>query len=53
MLIYLQMLESEEEKSKFQRLYTKYRDLMYRVAEDLLHNEHDAEDAVTRRFGPL
>ena len=46
MLIYLQMIESEEEQSKFKAIYEKYKDLMFYVANDILHNEHDAEDAV-------
>lgn len=50
MIIYLQMLETEEEKSKFEQLYTQYRGLMYRIAEDFLGNEHDAEDAVHQAF---
>ena len=33
MIIYLQMLETEEEKSKFEQLYTQYRGLMYRIAD--------------------
>lgn len=50
MLIYLQMIESEADKSKFERLYLKYRGLMLRVANSILHNEQDAEDAVHQAF---
>ena len=42
MLIYIQMIESEEDKSKFEQLYLKYRWLMYSVAKSILNNEHDA-----------
>lgn len=50
MLIYIQMIESEEDKSKFEQLYLKYRWLMYSVAKSILNNEHDAEDAVHQAF---
>ena len=46
MLIYLQMLESPEEKSILEQIYLEYRGLMYHVAYEILHNEQDAEDAV-------
>lgn len=32
MLIYLQIIETEEERSKFEQLYEAYRGLLYRVA---------------------
>lgn len=50
MLVYLQMLETDEEKDKFERLYTLYRDQMYRAAYRILKHEHDAEDAVHQAF---
>lgn len=50
MLIYLQMIESEADKSKFERLYLRYRGLMFSVAMRLLSNEQDAEDAVHQAF---
>ncbi|MCI9444296.1 MAG: sigma-70 family RNA polymerase sigma factor [Oscillospiraceae bacterium] len=43
---YLQMLDTPEEKVKFEQIYLKYRGLVYHVAEDILHNRQDAEDAV-------
>ena len=46
MIIYLQMLETPEEKSKFEQLYLEYKGLMFHVAYEILHNEQDAEDAV-------
>lgn len=49
-LIYLQMIESEADKSKFEQLYLKYRSQMLRVAMSILHNEQDAEDAVHQAF---
>ena len=50
MLIYLQAIESEEERSKFEQLYFQYRGLMYHVAMRILNNPHSAEDAVHLAF---
>lgn len=50
MLIYLQMLETPEEKSLFEQIYLEYCGLMFRVAYEILHNEQDAEDAVHQAF---
>ena len=50
MLIYLQMIESEEDKSKFEKLYNQYRHLMFSVANKILNNQYDAEDAVHQAF---
>lgn len=50
MLIYLQMIESEEDKAKFEQLYCAYRQKMYAVAYSFLHNQSDAEDAVHQAF---
>lgn len=47
---YLQILDSEEERSRFAKLYLLHRDLMFRVARKLLPNEMDAEDAVHQAF---
>lgn len=49
-MVYLQMIETEEDKSKFEILYEEYRDLMRHVAFSVLHNEDDAEDAVHSAF---
>lgn len=50
MIIYLQMLETPEEQSKFEQIYLEYRGLMFHVAYGILHNEQDAEDAVHQAF---
>lgn len=50
MLLYLQMIESEADKTKFEQLYLKYRGLMFYVSNQILHNEADAEDAVHLAF---
>lgn len=38
MLIYLQVIETEEDKNKFEDIYQKYRGLMYYVAYHLLYS---------------
>lgn len=50
MLIYLQMIDSAEERTKFEQLYLIHRDYMYRVAFGILQNSEDAEDAVHQAF---
>lgn len=50
MLIYLQALETAEERDAFEQFYLAYRDVMYRVAYRLLDNTQDAEDAVHQAF---
>lgn len=46
MLICFQMLETEEEKFKFEKIYNEYRGLMFSIAYEMLRNDQDAEDAV-------
>lgn len=53
MLIYLQMIETPEDQSKFIIMYEENRDYMYRVAFSILHNVEDAEDAVHYAFVKL
>lgn len=50
MLIYLQLIDDPRDRSKFERLYHKYRRLMYHVAYKILGNDRDAEDAVQEAF---
>lgn len=50
MLVYLQIIESEEDKSKFEQIYLHYRGLMFHIADGILHNEQDAEDTVHQAF---
>ena len=47
---YIQAIESEEDKSKFERIYYRYRKLMFHVAMKILGNDADAEDAVHQAF---
>ena len=44
MLVYLAALDSPEDRDVFQRLYTRYRGLMFRGGPQILHNDQDAED---------
>ena len=46
MLIYLQLIDAPEERSKFEALYMQYRGLMLYVARRILRRQEDAEDAV-------
>ena len=50
MLIYLQMIETPEGKTKFRRLYEAYKGLMFYVAKGILQQDQDAEDAVHEAF---
>jgi len=50
LILYLQMLDTQEEKIRFEQIYQKYRGLMYHVADNILHNRQDAEDAVHNAF---
>lgn len=47
---YLNMLETQEDKDKFEYLYTKYAPLLKHVAYQKLHDEKLAEDAVHNAF---
>lgn len=47
---YLSLLETEEQKSFVEQLYTRYEQYMYKSAFGILHNRHDAEDAVHNAF---
>ena len=50
MLIYIQMIESPEARSKFEDLYLHYRGLMLYVAARIVGGGADAEDAVHQAF---
>lgn len=50
LLFYLSLIETEEEKSKFEKLYYKYRKLMKYIALDILKEDWLAEDAVQEAF---
>jgi RNA polymerase sigma-70 factor, ECF subfamily len=50
MLIYLSMIETEEEKSKFVQVYETYQYFMWYVANEVLQDKYLAEDAVQEAF---
>jgi len=50
LLVYLQMIETDDGKDKFAEIYEAYRDLAYRLAFDRMNNESDAEDIVQHVF---
>ena len=50
MLIYFQLIDNPSDRSKFERLYIKYRSYMFVIANNILKNEYDAEDAVHQAF---
>ena len=50
MIIYLQTIEDPEDRAKFELLYEHYRSYMLKIANKILENEFDAEDAVRNAF---
>lgn len=50
MLVYLQMIETDDDKSKFEQIYIEYYGLMLHTAFKLLNHKQDAEDAVHHAF---
>lgn len=50
LLFYLSLIENEEERSKFEKLYYEYRRLMKYIAFDILKDNQLAEDAVHNAF---
>ena len=50
MLVYLQMIETQSDIEKFDEIYTAYQKLMLYVANEVLKNDQDAEDAVHEAF---
>lgn len=50
MILYLQTIESDSDRSKFEAIYQEYRNLMYHVAYQYTKNTQDAEDIVQHTF---
>lgn len=48
--IYLGIIESEQGQDKFTELYYEHRQLMFHIANEILHNPQDAEDALQIAF---
>lgn len=49
-MIILMMVDTPEQKRKFAELYERYRYLMFKIAVDILHEHHLAEDALQEAF---
>lgn len=50
MLTYMAMIDSQEDQTKFEKVYFTYRGLMYHTAYAILKNKEEAEDAVHDAF---
>ncbi|MEG0962961.1 MAG: sigma-70 family RNA polymerase sigma factor [Lachnospiraceae bacterium] len=50
MFNYLVLLENEKEKELFKELYKNYKDEMFYISYEILHNKADAEDMVHETF---
>lgn len=50
MFIYLNMIESEEDKIKFEEIYTTYRQTMFYVANRIVRDQYLAEDIIHQAF---
>lgn len=53
MLLFLALIDSDDEKELFGRVYNLYKGLMYLQAFQILRNAEDAEDAVQEAFFSL
>lgn len=47
------MIETDEDKSKFEKIYERYKNLMFYTAMQILNHTQDAEDAVHQAFIPI
>jgi RNA polymerase sigma-70 factor (ECF subfamily) len=50
LLLYLDVLDTQEARENFEALYNKYSGMMFLVANRILDNKEDAEDAVHEAF---
>ena len=48
--IFLQIVDTPEEQTKFEKLYHRYKNLLFYVAYNALEDYEDAEDAVNETF---
>lgn len=53
MIIYLQTIEDPGDRAKFAELYERYRAYMLKIADEILKNPFDAEDALHNAFMKL
>lgn len=50
LMLYLSLMDDENDKSKFETIYYEYRERMFAAAFDVVKNNEDAEDAVHNAF---
>ena len=50
MFLYLSLIETEEDKIKFEAIFNNYKKIMYYVANSILKDEHYSHDAVQNSF---
>ena len=50
MLVYLSMIDSPDDRHKFELIYQTYRQLMYHIANSILGDTRDSEDTVHEAF---
>lgn len=50
MLVYMEIIGDENERSTFRQIYDRYHRLMFYIADSILHNKQDAEDVVQEAF---
>lgn len=48
--LYLTLIDTDEDKIRFTKLYEQYRHLMFYIAKEILKDEHLSEDAVQEAF---
>lgn len=48
--LYLTLIDEDEDKIRFMKLYEQYRHLMFYIAKEILQDEHLSEDAVQEAF---
>ena len=49
-LLYTTLIEDENNRKHFEKIYIKYRSYMFYIAQSILNNNSDAEDAVHEVF---
>lgn len=50
LILYLALIDSDEDKIRFTKLYEQYRHLMFYIAQEILKDEQLSEDAVQESF---
>lgn len=50
MIVYISMIESREDKRKFEKLYKKYKQMMFYIANKILRDIYLSEDVVHQAF---